>query len=415
MADRVDVGIVGCGGIFQWAHLQKGYVYIPEARITALVDVNEKTLADAERTLKKAYEKRIAELKEAGDTDTAALFADDLKRIRTYNDMAKMLDEAEPAAVDVCTMPDSHMPIAVKALNAGCHVMCEKPMARTWIDTLPLLDAVRKSGKHFQQNENWIWQPGWYSMRKVVDGGMIGDVIAAYLSAAHGGPEGKAAFWDPFKQGGGAMPDMAIHALTTAWFVVGFEKKPVAIQAAAPVGVARRFRKRIVAGGFRDIEAEDDSHFMVRYEDPDSLRWATTMIEGSWSYRDAPDTMVVGSAGTAAFGKDEEGHEYIEVKGANDSRRIPVSGPTWEEYPAGGYYGEIRDFVRGVREGRAPMVDAGVGSEAQAVVGAAFMSQANGMRPVEMREFKDHARQLMEEHGDKASDVLIEEGLLGLR
>ena len=73
MNGRVNVGIVGAGGIFLAAHFRRGYLHVPEARITALCDISEPALRRADKSVKEGFEKRIAELKEAGDADTAAI------------------------------------------------------------------------------------------------------------------------------------------------------------------------------------------------------------------------------------------------------------------------------------------------------------------------------------------------------
>ena len=75
MNGRVNVGIVGAGGIFLAAHFRRGYLHVPEARITALCDISEPALRRADKSVKEGFEKRIAELKEAGDADTAALLS----------------------------------------------------------------------------------------------------------------------------------------------------------------------------------------------------------------------------------------------------------------------------------------------------------------------------------------------------
>lgn len=413
--ERVRLAVVGTGGIFKWAHLKQALVHIPEAQLVALCDISAAAVKLAEAEVRAAYQKRIEELRKAGDTEAAQAFADDVKRLRTYTDLAQTLSDVSPDAVDVCTTPHSHAPVAVKALEAGAHVMCEKPMARTYLDTLPVLEAVDKSGRFYQHNENWIWDGKWYTMRKVVEAGYVGEVVALFLAAAHGGPESNPNFWNPEMQGGGAMPDMAIHALTTAWFVAGFERRPVSVKVAGPVGIARRFRTRIIGGRFRQVEAEDDAHFLVRFEHPETQAWTTAMIEGSWCHRDAPDTAVIGTAGTAVFGPaDEHGKPQIVVTRAGGGEvRVPVTGPTWEEYPSS-YYGEMRDFVRSVLAGARPLVNDKIGSDSQAIVGAAFRSQSQGGRAVLLDEFKAYAADLQRQHGAKASQVMIEEALLGL-
>ena len=402
---RLRVAAVGTGGIFRNAHYRRGYVHLPEAQIVGLCDIKEEALEAAKKAMRASVEK-------LEDDEKKALFLDDLKRVRLFTDLDEMLKELDLDVVDVCTMPNTHGELSVRALEAGANVLCEKPMARTWLETVPVVEACERTGRYYQHNENWIWDPKWYSMRKLIESGDLGQVVAVYISATHGGPEGNPAFWDPFLQGGGCVPDMAIHALSTAWFLAGFEKEAAVVQAASPVGLAKRFRRRIIAGSYREIRAEDDAHFLVRFEDPSTGSWTTAFIEGAWSYSDAPETCIIGSAGRARFAR-EEGKPAIEVVTSRGTRSFPVSGPTWEVYPSS-YYGEIRDFLRSVAGGRPPLVDARIGSESQAIAGAVYMSEARKRSAVKVEEFKAHALELREKHGERASDVLIEEALAAL-
>lgn len=413
--ERVKVAVVGTGGIFKWAHLNRALVHLPEAQLVALCDINADALASGEAEVKAAYQKRAEELRQKGETAAAQAFTADMKALKSYNDVDRMLSDASPDIVDVCTPPIAHASVAVKCLSAGSHVMCEKPMARTYLETLPVVEAARKSGRFYQHNENWIWDPQWYTMRKVIEGGYIGEPVAMFLSGAHGGPEGNPAFWNAEMQGGGAIIDMAIHPLTTSWFLAGLDMKPVSVKVALPMGIARRFKDRIIGGRFRSFEAEDCAHFLVRFEHPETSAWVTSMIEGSWCYRSAPENAVVGTAGTAVFGpRDEQGKSSIIIRKATGGETsVPVSGPTWEEYPSS-YYGEIRNFIRSVQAGEKPLVDEKVGSESQAIVGAAYRSQANGGAAVSLQEFKNYAVDLERQHGKKASQVMIEEALWGM-
>lgn len=83
--------------------------------------------------MKQIYEIKAKQAEEQGDTATAERLQQDLKQVKLYQDAHTMLRNEQLDLVDICTQPVLHAPMAIAALEAGVHVMCEKPMARTWL------------------------------------------------------------------------------------------------------------------------------------------------------------------------------------------------------------------------------------------------------------------------------------------
>ncbi|HID91309.1 TPA: Gfo/Idh/MocA family oxidoreductase [Candidatus Bathyarchaeota archaeon] len=111
---------------------------------------------------------------------------EDLGSMKTYTDVKDMLSKGELDLVDVCTPPESHDDVAIEALNSGANVMVEKPMARMYLECLDVVEAVEDSGKLYQHNENWIYDPRWYNARKFIESGAIGEVQLIFMAGAHG-------------------------------------------------------------------------------------------------------------------------------------------------------------------------------------------------------------------------------------
>ena len=410
--DRVRVGVVGTGGIFRGAHL-KAYAEIPELRLTALCDVSKTSLDAAIQQMKAVYGQRIAKATEEKDGDTAERLKADLENVKVVRDYTKMLQATKPDLVDICTSPDFHTPVAIAALRAGCHAMCEKPMARTWLECVDVVEAAEKTGKFYQHNENWLYDPPWYTARKLIDSGAIGEVQVVFLATAHGGPEMGPGFWNPMVSGGGSLLDNGIHAITASWFTVGMDKKPVRVKAAEPYGLTIRMPRRLLSGVYSDVEVEDDGHILIHFENEAKGSWATAHVEGSWSHRDSLDTMIVGTNGVMKF-VTVEGTPYAEIADAfGHTRQVAVSGPTWAFYPSS-FYGEIRSMCLSVLRNAKPFCDERIGAESSAIVGAAYLSQARGKIGVEVEEFKAFAEGIRKEHGEKAPGVLIRTCLEGI-
>ncbi|MFQ6132880.1 MAG: Gfo/Idh/MocA family protein [Armatimonadota bacterium] len=76
--------------------------------------------------------------------------------------------------VDIATRPDSHLELTRAAAEAGAAVLCQKPLAMTWDESVAIVDAARERGVRFMANENWRWQPWFREMKRLLDDGAIG-------------------------------------------------------------------------------------------------------------------------------------------------------------------------------------------------------------------------------------------------
>ncbi|MCS7224633.1 MAG: Gfo/Idh/MocA family oxidoreductase [Armatimonadetes bacterium] len=410
--ERVRVGVVGTGSIFRGAHLP-AYPEIEEAQVVALCDNDPRSLGAAARAMADLYERTAQRLEERGEKERAETLRKDAQKVTLYRDYREMLKKEKPDLVEICTSPDAHAPIAIESLKAGSNVMCEKPMSRTWLECLDICQAVEETGKFYQHNENWLYDPFYYTVRKFLDAGAIGEVVALYLNTAHPGPENRLFFWDEKLAGGGSLLDNGIHAVTASWFLAGFDTRPVTVKAAAPIGIAQRMPLRIIDGRFRPFRVEDDGHILILFQEPTTGRWATAHVEGSWSHPDSPPTAIYGTMGMIRPTY-EDGRLHLEITDSfGRIRKVEASGPTWTFWPSS-FYGEIKNMVQCVLSGVKPICDHQVGAESQAIVGAAYLSQARGQKAVSLEEYKEFALAIRKKAGKRANEVLIEEQLKAL-
>lgn len=411
--ERVRVAVIGAGGIFRGAHLP-AYPQIPEAKLVALCDISEASLMESLKAVKHAYERQANHLRESGRGELAEELLKDVEELKLYRDYQQMLREVKPDVVDICTMPNAHAPTAIASLRSGAHVMCEKPMCRTWLECMDVVEAVEETGRFYQHNENWIYDPLYHTLRRLIQRGVFGELQFLSLSCSHQGPENRSSFWDPMISGGGSLVDMAVHAITTAWFLAGFDMKPMWVKAAEPYGICIKVKERIIANMPKEIEVEDDAHVLVHFEDASSGRWTDAHVEGSWSGKDAIDGLFVGTQAVARP-KFTDGKVQIEVTDPfGYSMSVDVSGPNWTHWPSS-FYGEIRTMIECVLQNRKPICDHIVGAETQAITGAAYLSQLEGMRKVTLDEYKEWANTIKKKAKKNASEVLIREQLKALR
>ncbi len=107
------------------------------------------------------------------------------------DDYTRMLDEQKPDFVDLITPPETHLPLVEQAARRGIAVICQKPLAPTWEESVAVVETARKHGIRFLVHENWRWQPWYREMRRQLDAGAIGELfsIAVRMRMGDGWPE----------------------------------------------------------------------------------------------------------------------------------------------------------------------------------------------------------------------------------
>ena len=185
----INVGIIGCGKIAQKRHIPE-YLANPDANIVGYYDLN------------KARAEEIA-LNFGGVA---------------FDSIDDMLADPVIDAVSVCTANHTHAAITIQALQAGKHVLCEKPMATTVEDCQEMVTTGKKSGKILVIGQNQRLTKTHMKARELIKKGEIGDIIGFRTTFGHGGPEtwsidpGKNTwFFDKNVAVMGAMADLGIH------------------------------------------------------------------------------------------------------------------------------------------------------------------------------------------------------------
>ena len=197
MGKKLRVAVIGTGCIANSAHLP------------ALDNLRSKGLVD----IVAVVDKRPASAQE-----TAARF----NVPKWYDDSQKMLDELSPDLVAVCTPNISHKALSIMALEAGAHVVCEKPMALTYKDAKEMFDKAAKLNKILMacQSRRWVWDMQF--VKDVIDQGDLGTPYFADISfiRRYGIPQ-----WGTFhiheENGGGPFCDLGVHFLDSLLWMTG--------------------------------------------------------------------------------------------------------------------------------------------------------------------------------------------------
>ena len=153
MDKKVRIGVVGCGGIANGKHMPN-LAKIPEVEMVAFCDIIPER---AEKAAKKF-----------GTEDA-----------KTYTDYKELIKDETIDVIHVCTPNRSHSFITIDSLEAGKHVMCEKPMAKTYAEAKAMYEASVRTGKLLSIGyQNRQCGENLYA-KAVCDAGEIGEIYYA--------------------------------------------------------------------------------------------------------------------------------------------------------------------------------------------------------------------------------------------
>ncbi len=156
----VRLAIIGTGVMSQVYHI-KGALDNPKIKLAALCDNDAKNLSDA------------AEKYDLGG------------KVKLYSDYRQVADDPEIDAAVIVTPDKTHRDITVTLLNAGKHVLCEKPMALSVEDCVAMMEAEKRTGKKLMIGQVCRYTPGFLKAKELIDGGAIGEIFFAESEYAH--------------------------------------------------------------------------------------------------------------------------------------------------------------------------------------------------------------------------------------
>lgn len=202
----IRVGLIGAGGMGR-THF-KCYENNPDAEIVAICDVDERKLVGDWSTI-------------GLNVDTSKSDRVNLGNIRTYSDIAACVADAGIDLIDVCLPTLYHAQAAIAALEAGKHVLCEKPMARNDAEAAAMQAAAAKSGKQLVIAHCLRYWPQFVKAQELIAGGKYGRPRYARLHRSGGEPKWSWNDWLRNQEMSGGVPlDMHVHDIDAAlwWF-----------------------------------------------------------------------------------------------------------------------------------------------------------------------------------------------------
>ena len=199
----VRIGIIGCGGIANGKHMP-ALSQVKEAEMVAFCDL---------------IVERAVEAKTAFGTEDAQVFSD----------YKEMLAEAELDVVHVCTPNASHAELSIAALEADCHVMCEKPMAINYTQAMEMVETAKKTNKLLTIGYQNRYRGDSNYLKQECVNGELGDIYYAKAKAIRRRAVPTwGVFLNEYEQGGGPLIDIGTHALDlTLWMMNNYKPKSV--------------------------------------------------------------------------------------------------------------------------------------------------------------------------------------------
>jgi predicted dehydrogenase len=273
--------------------------------------------------------------------ETARLFAErhDIPRVTT--DWEALAADPAVDAVVVGTPNALHAPQSIRALEHGKHVLVEKPMATSVAECDAMMAAAEGSGASLMVAHCWRFHPDVQAMRVRIDDGDLGEIVKTRGYGVHAGWGPSGWFAEKALAGGGALPDMGVHAIDTVRYLLG---DPLPTRVCATIG-----------SRYGDYDVDDDGILLISW-----TQGTNSIVESGWWHPHKEgleaETEVYGTGGYARiFPREEPSEDY-------------------EHCTQPMYTAQMREFLGAIEDGRSPKPDGADGRVVMDVVEQAYAS-----------------------------------------
>jgi predicted dehydrogenase len=350
------------------------------------------------------------------DPDAVSAAADRLGWASTETDWRRLVERTDIDLVDVCTPGDTHAEMAIAALEAGKHVLCEKPLANSVAEAEAMAAAAERAAEHgVRAMVGFTYRrvPAVSLARKLVADGRIGQVRhvrAQYLQDWIADPSAPMSWrLQKEKAGSGALGDIGAHIVDLTQFVTGQTLTGVSALLETfvkkrPLPAATGKLGGVGGEGMGEVTVDDAAVFLGRFTGGALATFEATRF--ALGRKNAIRIEVNGSAGSLAFDFEDmnvleffDGSEPAETAGF---RRIVVTEPehpyvaAW--WPAGhglgyehGFTHQVVDLVTALAAGAQPTPSFADGLQVQRVLDAVERSAADRSTWTEIPT--DHAQE----------------------
>jgi predicted dehydrogenase len=282
----------------------------------------------------------------------------------TFAEHGELLSRARPDLVFITTPPHRHAEMAIDALGAGCHVVCEKPMALNVQETARMLAAARANPSRLALiNHELRVLPARVALRELVEQGRLGPILKAeYVlhSTGRRNPTAPWSWWSDSEQGGGALGAIGSHAIDALRVLMG-----EIAEVSGTLDTWIKERLDLASGMMRRVTTDDHAAAWFRFRSGALGAMTLSMVETERVHR----IRLTGEFGSARL--DEQGPLITNFDGPGADGRGEAAFPVVDDLPPSAQLGIpesdwARAFLRLAR-----MIVADVRAGRTHVIGAA--------------------------------------------
>jgi len=334
-ADNIRVGIIGAGIGRQ--HL-RGYLGARGAQVSAICDL------DAARAGEMARESGI--------------------EARIFTDYRALIDSGCVDAISVCVPNFLHAGVAVAALEAGLHVLCEKPLAMNARQAQAITDAATKNERVCMVSHVLRFRDDVVALKSEIEGGKIGEIYyaRAFARRISGIPKWGGWFTQQKLSGGGPLIDTGVHILDLAWWLCGCPR-PLAASGVAYAKFGPQ-KTGLGSGGVANadgiFDVEDLAAGLIRFEGGLSLHF-----EATWAIHAAQDERFCHLHGTNGAVLWDDAPKIINRNG-DLSALSAQGGDAWTR--------QMAHFIACIQNNQKPDPDASQGVTMMQILDALYQS-----------------------------------------
>ena len=253
--------------------------------------------------------------------ESARAFAETFRIPRVTTDWEALARDPDVEAAIVATPNYLHAPQAIALLEAGKHVLVEKPMAVSVAECDAMIAAAHRGGARLMVAHCWRFHPDVLAVRNRVAAGEFGEIVKTRGYGVHAGWGPSGWFAEKELAGGGALVDMGVHAIDTARFLLG---DPEPARVCATLGTR-----------YGTYDVDDDGILLITWS-----QGTNSIVESGWWHPHKEgleaETEIYGTKGyTRIFPREEPSEDY-------------------EHCTQPMYTAQMAEFLGGVTDGRQP-------------------------------------------------------------
>lgn len=336
---KYRVAVIGCGSIARMRHLPE-YEANPKVEIVAVCDI---------------VPERVAETAEKYGAEA-------------FTDYQELLEQVKPDVVSVCLPNYLHAPVSIAALNAGAHVLCEKPMATSYEEGLAMIAAAKTNDRRLMIAHNQRFVPSHQKAKELIEAGELGKIYSFRTAFGHGGPEGWSIdgkdswFFRKDEAFIGAMGDLGVHKSDVIRYILGEEFTEVAAM--------------VETNAKEDSNVDDNAVCLLKSESG-----IIGTLTASWAHNANEDNSTV-IYGEKAVLRLEDDPKYSLIANYTDGRTVKYElGQIQSNDAAGQTSSHVVDhFIEAIQGDRDPLITGEEGLRSLNIILAALESSETGKR-----------------------------------